>query len=114
MEVRQQEDNKKSKNNDDKCFQYAITVALNHQNIKNNPERITKIKLFIDQYDWKEIHFPSNKKDWNVFEKNNKAIAFNILYVPYNTEKIRDTYKSKHNLKRKNQIILLMITDGKK
>ena len=26
------------KNNDDKCFQYA--VALNYQNIKNNPERI--------------------------------------------------------------------------
>ena len=26
--------------NDDKCFQYALTVALNYQNIKNNPERI--------------------------------------------------------------------------
>ena len=22
----------------DKCFQYAITVSINHQNIKNNPE----------------------------------------------------------------------------
>ena len=28
------------KNNDDKCFQYALTVALNHEQIKNNPERI--------------------------------------------------------------------------
>ena len=28
------------KNNDDKCFQYALTVALNYQNIKNNPETI--------------------------------------------------------------------------
>ena len=47
-------ENKKStinpKNNDDKCFQYALTVALNYQNIKNNPERISKIKPFIDQY----------------------------------------------------------------
>ena len=34
--------------------------------------------------------------------------------MPYNTEKIRLAYKSKHNLKRKNQAILLMITDGKK
>ena len=25
---------------DDKCFQYPVTVALNYQNIKNNPERI--------------------------------------------------------------------------
>ena len=28
------------KNNDDKCFQYAITVALNHQGITCNPGRI--------------------------------------------------------------------------
>ena len=33
-----------SKNNDDNCFQYALTVVLNYQNIKNNPERISKIK----------------------------------------------------------------------
>ena len=35
---------------DDRCFQYAVTVALNHEQIKNNPERISKIKPFIDQY----------------------------------------------------------------
>ena len=34
--------------NDDKCFQYALTVALNYPNIKNNLERLTKIKLFIN------------------------------------------------------------------
>ena len=34
--------------------------------------------------------------------------------MPYNTEKIRLAYKSKHNFKRKNQETLLMITDGKK
>ena len=52
------------KNEDDKCFQYALTVALNHEQIKNNPERISKIKPFIDQYDWKEIEFLSTGKDW--------------------------------------------------
>ena len=41
------------KNHDDKCFQYAITVALNYQNIKSNSERLTKIKPFIAQYNWK-------------------------------------------------------------
>ena len=55
------------KNNDDKCFQYALTVALIYQNIKNNPERISKIKPFIDQYNCEEIDFPSNKKDWKSF-----------------------------------------------
>ena len=34
--------------------------------------------------------------------------------MPYITEKIGHTNKSKYNLNRKNQIILLMITDGEK
>ena len=34
--------------------------------------------------------------------------------MPYNTEEIRYAYRSKHNLKHKNQVILLMITDGEK
>ena len=43
------------KNNDDNCFQYALTVALNYQSIKKDLQRISKIKSFINQYDWKEI-----------------------------------------------------------
>ena len=93
---------------------FALTVALNHKQIKSHPERISKIKPFIDQYNWKEIDFPSHSKDWKKFEQNNKTIALNILFVPHNTEKIRLAYKSKHNFKCKNQVILLMITDGKK
>ena len=61
-----------------------------------------------------EGNFPSHKKDWKKFESNNKSIALNVSYVPYNTEEIRHAYKSKYNLKRENQVILLMITDGKK
>ena len=62
-----------------------------------------------------EINKFSINKDWNKFDKkNNKTIGLNILYVPYNTEEIRHAYKSNHNLNRKNQIILLMITDGEK
>ena len=102
------------KNKDDKCFQYALTGALNYEQLKDHPERISKIKPFIDQYNWKEIDFPSHGKDWKKFESNNKSIALNILYVPHNTEKIRHAYKSKYNLTRKNQVILLMITDGEK
>ena len=48
-------------NKDDKCFQYAIATALNHQQINNHPERRNKIKPFINKYNWKEIHFPSHK-----------------------------------------------------
>ena len=103
-----------TKNNDDKCFQYASTVALNYEQIKKDPQRISKIKPFLDKYNWKETDFLSHSKEWKNFESNNKSIVLNILYVLNNTEEIRHAYKSKYNLNRKNQIILLMITDGKK
>ena len=49
------------------CLQYALTVALSYEQIKKDPQRISKIKALIDQYNWKEISFPSNKKDWKKF-----------------------------------------------
>ena len=83
------------KNNDVNCFQYATVAALNHKQIKNHPERISNLKSFIDQYDWKRINFPpKQEKDWKKFESNYKSIALIILFVPYNAEKIRLPYKS--------------------
>ena len=32
------------KNDDDKCFQYETTVALNHEEMKGDPQRISKNK----------------------------------------------------------------------
>ena len=52
--------------------------------------------------------------DFKKFEKNNKSIALNVLFVPYNLEQIRPGYVLKFNSNRENQIILLEITDGKK
>ena len=95
----------KPKNNDNKCFQYAATLALNFNDIDRNPQRISKIKPFINNYNWNDINFPLAKKDWNKFELNNKNVALNILHVPLNTKKIEIAYKSKYNLIRGNQII---------
>ena len=33
----------------DKCFKYALNVALNYEQILKNPQRISKTKPFIDQ-----------------------------------------------------------------
>ena len=107
--------NKKStinpKNHDYKFFQYAVTLALNLAKINSHPERISKIKPFIEQYNWKEIDFPSTSKDWKKFELNNE-IALNILYVPHNTKEIQVAYKLRHNLTCEKQVILLMISNG--
>ena len=45
------------------CFQYAITAALNHHNISHHPERISKLRSFINNYSLKDIEFPSHLKD---------------------------------------------------
>ena len=100
---------------DDKYFQYAITTALNHQNIESHHQRISKIRPFINQYNWKGIQFPSHQEEWKKFEQNNKTIALNVLFVPRNTKTIRLAYKSNYNSQqRESQLVLLMITDGEK
>ena len=112
---------------DNNCFQYAIIAALNHQNIDHHPERISKLKPFINNYNWKDIQFPAHSKDWRKFESNNKTIALNVLYVPYNkrqeangdenenvydgTKYIRPAYASKYNNKHDIQVNQLMIAD---
>ena len=52
--------------NDNKCFQYAITVPLNHDQIGKHSERIIKFNFFINKYTWEGINFPSEKDDWKI------------------------------------------------
>ena len=94
-------------------FSICKTLALNYQN-NNHPEEIYNIIPFINKYDWNEIEFSLHQNDSKRFELNNKTIALNVLFVPYNTKQIRPAYISKYNSNRENQVILLMITDGKK
>ena len=42
-------------NNEHKCFQYAVTLPLNLDKIKKDPQRVSKIKPFIEKYNWKDI-----------------------------------------------------------
>ena len=95
------------KNEDNKCFQDSITLVLNHQNIESHPERISSSGKY-----WEGIEFPAGIKDWKKFEQNNKTIALKILFVTHNEKTINLAYKSKYNRKRKNQVVLLMITNG--
>ena len=71
-------------------IQYAVTVALNHREIGKDPQRISKIKPYIDKYNWEDIDFPAVIKDLEKFERNNTNIAVNILYVPTN---VKEMYK---------------------
>ena len=48
---------------DNKCFYYAVTATLNHEEIKKDLQRITKTEPFINKYDWEGINYPSRKDD---------------------------------------------------
>ena len=105
---------KESITNEDNCFQNALNDSLDYQTIKTHPERISKLKPYINQYNWKDIKFPLDKEDWKKFEQNNKEIALNTLFVPHNKKEICHAYILKNEHKPKNQVILLMITDDGK
>ena len=45
------EQKKRKKKKDNKCFKYAVTVALNHSKIEKNSETIRKTKAFIEKDD---------------------------------------------------------------
>ena len=55
------------KDEDDKSFQYAATVALKFEKAEWNPERISNIKPFINKYNWKGLNYPSKIDDWKKF-----------------------------------------------
>ena len=95
---------------DNQCFEYAITVALNHEEIKKDLQRITKINPFLNKYNSDGITFPSEKDDWKKIEKNKVKNTLNVLYTK--KEKIYPAYVSKHNSNREKQVILLMIPNG--
>ena len=81
------------KSNDIKSFQYSITLSLYYKEICNNFNRITKIKPYINNFNWNNINFPPTKNDYENFEINNPEIALNIYQI--NNEEISQFYKSR-------------------
>ena len=71
----------------DNDFRNALNDALNYQNIETHPERISKLKPYINRYNWEEIDFPAGPKEWKKFGRNHKKIALNILLIPHNIKK---------------------------
>ena len=98
----------------DNDFEDTLDDALDYQNIEIHPERISKLKPYIHKYNWEGIDFPAGPEDWIEFEKNDKKVAFNLLFIPHNTETISVAYRSEYSNKCKKQVIWLIITQGKK
>ena len=126
---------------DEECFKWAVIAALHHEEIDKNPQRISKLKPFVDRYNWHGLEFPVSKDQIKKFEKKNLEIAVNVLFLHENGRKseidpsnvlgnekedeelkealskkgkIRTLRRSKFNTSRSKVVNLLMISDGKK
>ena len=89
-----------------------VTVVLNYEEIKWNPERVSNIKPFINKYNWKGMNYTPKIDDCKTFEKNNPTIALNILHTK--EKEICPADISKINSNCEKQIILIMIPNEEK
>ena len=110
------------KNEDEQCFKYAVIAALHHDNIGAHPERISKLRTYIDKYNSSGLEFPLEITKIGKFEKNKPAIAINVLFICEDGSK-KETKKdgkftilcrSKYNRNRSKIVNLLLITQGEK
>ena len=101
-------------NKDEECFKWAVIGALHHEEIKNNPERISLLRPYENQYNSKGLEFPVSIKKIDKFEKNNPGIAVNVLFSNNKNQNIYTARRSERNVKCKNQVNLLMLVDGEK
>ena len=66
------------KNEDDECFKWAITRALNSVDI--HPERIDReLRETSKVLNWKGLNFPVELGDINKFENHNSLISINVF-----------------------------------
>ena len=101
-------------NNDVYFFMYAVTLALFNKEFGKNPGRSSQnLRLYSDIFHWYGINFPTSYKDYETFERLNSDVVLNILYIPFEEENVLPEYISNRNFDKKDQAILLKISDGK-
>ena len=90
-------------NNDEECFKWAVIAAENIG--MKDPQRVSNLRKFTDNYDWSGLKFPVSTKDIGVLETNNN-ISVNVLAV-----KGRGIYIHRKGRKMGREINLLMVSE---
>ena len=101
-----------TQNEDEECFKWAAIKALHQEEIKHHPERISLLRPYENQYNWKGSEFPVSIKKIDKFEKYNPGIAVNVLFCKKKSQNIYTVCRSERNMKCKKQVNLLIIVDG--
>ena len=93
-------------NDDEECFKWAVIGALRWTDIKFNPECVSNLREFANNYNWSGLKFPVLIKDMNIFEMNND-ISVNVLSVEN-----KDVYICRKDHKALQEINLMLISEG--
>jgi len=95
------------KNNDNKCFMWAILAAL--YPAKNHSDRISNYKEHINKVSWEGVEFPATTRSIDAFEKANSNISVTVF--AWNGNRV---YPWRQSSKRFKTIILFLITNEEK
>ena len=83
------------------CFAWAVVASIHNEEIGKNVHRVRKLAPFINKYDWSDINFSAEQKDWDRFERNNNNnVALNILSAQSTKKKLNIIRTSKFNNER--------------
>ena len=90
-------------NNDEECFKWVVITAENVG--MKDPQRVSNLRKFTDNYDWSGLKCPVSTKDIGVFETNNN-VSVNALAVEG-----RDIYIQRKGWRMGREINLLLISE---
>ena len=90
-------------NNDEECFKWSVIAAENAG--MKDPQRVSNLRKFMDNYDWSGLEFPVSIKDIGKFETRN-TISVNVLAVEG-----RDIYIHRKGRMMGREINLLMVSE---
>ena len=90
-------------NNGEECFKWSV-IAVENAGMKD-PQRVSNLRKFMDNYNWSGLEFPVSIKDIGKFETRNN-ISVNVLVVEG-----RDVYIHRKGQRMGQEINLLMVSE---
>ena len=90
-------------NDDEECFKWSVIVAENAG--MKDPQCVSNLRKFMDNYDWSGLEFPVSIKDIGKFETRNN-ISVNVLAVEG-----REIYIHRKGQRVGQEINLLMVSE---
>ena len=91
-------------NDDNECFKWLV-IAAEKVGMKD-PQRVSNLRKFMDNYDWSGLEFPVSIKDIGKFETRNNILV-NVLAVEG-----RDIYIHRKGQRMCREINLLMVSEN--